>query len=120
MQKIYVNVTGLVIPTGVPSVCTLVSPTSSAKKKIVQLKKKIKLDTNPSCPVQVVTIELEEYEAYEKGFPYVSSLNLSDSIFRQTANQLSTVTRAFTVCFRVSHPDQRSEFDYELIREVHP
>ena len=73
-----------------------------------------------SCLFQLVAIELVEYEAYEKGFPYVSSHDLSDSIISSKDKSLvysnSSVRRVF---LRVFHSDQRSEFD-ELIREVHP
>ena len=63
-----------------------------------------------SRPFQLVAAELVEYEAYEKGFAccVLYSHDLSDSVFRQKANQLFTVTRAFAVCFRVFHYDQWS------------
>ena len=61
-----------------PSIGTLVhaSPTSSAKRTTSK-KNKIKLDTNPSRPVQVVVIELVEYEAYEVFPTYLVETDLA-------------------------------------------
>ena len=73
-----------------------------------------------SCLFQVVAIELVECEGEIVSLRVVSSHDVSDSIHCQNTNRLSTVTRAFALCFCVFHSDQRPEFDYELIREVHP
>ena len=74
-----------------------------------------------SRPFQLVAIELVEYEAYEKRFPYVSinSHDLSDDFSSKDKSIVYSNSSFCRVLFRVFHADQRSEFDYELIREVH-
>ena len=84
-KRIYVNGTRLVIATGVCPYTLL------------------QLNTNPSCPVLAVAIELVDYEAY-KGFPYVSNVTRLIWIdFTSKDKSMSTVTRAFAVSSGVFH-----------------
>ena len=92
----------LVIPTGVPSA-------TSIKSSWTQ---------NPSRPVQEVAIELVGYEAYEKGFPYVSNLIVTDLTRFSVKIQINvySVTSSVHRVVRVSTLGRRSGFDFELIK----
>ena len=86
LQNFYVNVTRLVTRLVVQSVRLYVdvchvSPVSSAKRFRTTFKTPVG-HSLVSRPFQVAAIEFKSYEACDTDFSYMSSHDLSDSVFR--------------------------------------